>query len=415
MKLSVRTPGVRSRITLGGLPGLVSAAIAAVVPLSGVLFLSPAEYAVWALLATLFTIFLLFDFGAPALAAKLATERVASPRAVRRVLLLTSAPPLLLAAVAAITWPVYSSITGLVSYSDSSVIVCIVTLGLGGALRSAGTVFAGISLGRQRFGRRATILLVPAIINAGLVLALLVIGLGVFALAIGVAASGAASAVLGALLERTRDAASDDVEVGRLVRVFLFSKGAATLMGLAVTQLDRWALGLVGDVSLLAQYDVVTRLVQIPKVALLAMLVGLVAEAASSSADQLKALWKRSTVVTVVLFAASQVAMIPLALLLVSANSTVTSLTIWLAVSLGVAQTALAATIPSTYVLAGRGKPHLELIYLAPVFILVILSYVLAIILSDGWLLVWLYSLVMLLGSVGYLLMMRAWMKGEKI
>ena len=376
-----------TRLFLGGLPALMSAGVSAAVPLTGALFLSDSEYAIWALVSTLSTIFLLFDFGAPALATKLAAERSLSSQARRSVLLLTAAPPVALGLAASAIWPTYSASTGLEAYSVPLGIGAIGLVSVGCALRSASSVFAAAALGRQRYGSRAVILMAGATASALVTVAGLMAGAGLMALALGVAANGVLGVALSFVLERRADEAATDVDTRRLVRLFMTSKGAATLLGLVITQLDRWALGLTGDSTLLATYDIASRIIQIPKIALLALLVGLIAEGAITQGRELFKLWGRSTIITAAAFASAQLICLPLTFLIIQSGASPDH-TVEIVVAMAVAQMSLTATIPTTLILSGQGRPHLELAYLAPTFILVLLTYAFAISTSDGYLLV---------------------------
>lgn len=392
-----------ARLALGGLPALVSAGVAAVVPLTGALFLTQDEYAIWALVTTLSTIFLLFDFGAPALATKLAAERSLNRHALSGVIALTAVPPLALGAVASAIWYPYARASHLSAYDPSVVIVAILLVAWGCALRSAASVFAAVSLGRAHYANRAVILITGALASAVVTVGSLWAGAGLLSLGLGVIANGVIGLGFSIALERRMDSSGTDVAVARLIRLFFVSKGAATLLGLVITQLDRWALGLAGDASLLASYDLATRIIQIPKIALLALLVGLVAESAQASGAELRRVWSRSTALAVITFGAAQVVCIPVALFLSQSNEVSGY---WLLIlGVVVAQLALTSTIPTTLILAGEGHPERELFYLVPTFLLVVGGYVAGIVLHNGVLLVtvWLGSVA--LASLAYSLL----------
>lgn len=391
----MRQRSLTARLALGGLPALISAGVAAVVPLTGALFLTEDEYAIWALVTTLSTIFLLFDFGAPALATKLAAERSLNRHALSGVIALTAVPPLALGAVASVIWYPYAHASQLWAYEPPVVIWAILLVAAGCALRSAASVFAAVSLGRSHYANRAVILIAGALASAIATVGSLWAGAGLLALGIGVIANGVVGLGFSIVLERRIDSSDADVAVARLIRLFFVSKGAATLLGLVITQLDRWALGLAGDASLLASYDLATRIVQIPKIALLALLVGLVAESAQASGAELRRVWSRSTALAVVTFVAAQLVCVPVALIL-SERSEVSGY--WLLIlGVVVAQLALTSTIPTTLILAGEGRPERELLYLVPTFLLVVGGYVAGVLLHNGVLLVsiWLGSVTL--------------------
>jgi len=328
--------------------------------------------------------FLLFDFGAPALATKLAAESRATIPSILRVIALTAIPPSVLAVVAVSIWPAYAEFSGLSAFDVRTVLTVIAVVGIGSSLRSVASVYAAISLGRRRYGARAWILLVSALGNAVSTLAALSLGCELYALGIGVLVGGALGTTAALVIERHLDRGPSDVEASRLVRIFMTSKGAATIAGLVITQLDRWALGLAGDDVLLAQYDLLTRVIQVPKIALLALLVGLVGEATGLTRLEVRALWRRATLVTVIAFGAAQVSCVPVGIGLAANGSSLSPSLVLLAFGLASAQLTLTATIPVTYIVAGRGAPQLELLYLVPLFVCVVATYAAGIFAGDA-------------------------------
>lgn len=365
------------KLIRGGAPAFLSSIIAALVPAAGVLFLDTRDYAIWALAATLTTIFLIVDFGTTGLTTKLAAERNLSKRALRVLASLTSAPPLFLTALTLAIWPAYSSAANLGNSDNPKVLILILMVGIGTTLRSLGLISAAAALGRNEFGARSSILLGGAVIQAVVTLALLATGVGFMSLGIGVVAGGTVQAVLGSLLERADAASIATQPVWPLVRRFATSRGAAVLFGVAITQLDRWSLGLFASAAVLTVYDIAIRFATMPKIALLAFGGGLVTEASGTPATgHVRVVFSTYTRIYSVLAGAC---VVPAAAIAIWIGENRTGLPLRFLIIL-VAMTVLAhavnaATIPASFIGMGLGRPALELVYLGPLVVLCMAGY----------------------------------------
>lgn len=354
-----------TRLARGGAPSIASSAVVAVVPLTGAFVLDSDEYAIWALAATLSTIFIVFDFGTTSLSTKLAAERNLDGRTLAKLLLITAAPPILLGVGTVAIWPWYSSAAHLVGASRPEVYILLASVALGTICRSLGVVFAAIALGREDYARRAVILVTGAVAQLLGTLLSLSQGLGYTALGIGVVAGGVTQLIVGLVLERGLDVpSSSHVDISQLVRRFAKSKGIGTGLGLIATQLDRWALGLAATPALLTTYDLATRIATIPKIALLALAAGLVSESARTlDLNGAKTLLRSSQRVTVGFYVLASVGTATASIMLLSGREQ-SAFVVPIVLMVTVAHGVNAATIPGALILTGGGRPDFELRYL---------------------------------------------------
>jgi O-antigen/teichoic acid export membrane protein len=379
------------RLIKGGLPTIVGSGVAALVPLSGSFFLSDNDYSIWALAATLSTIFIIFDFGTTSLSTKLAAERRVSRATLFRLMAITGASPLIIGAVVAVIWPTYTSAANLAGASGRDGYTLLATVAAGTILRSFGVVYASLALGRHHYRNRAAIVLVGSIAQAIVTVTMLATGVGFLSLGWGILIGGAIQVITGFALERKTDSVTTDLEVGKLIIMFVKNKGLGTLLGLTATQLDRWALGLTGNHALLTDYDLATRFATMPKIALLAFGAGLVSEAAASKDPKSTvALLRTSFRTTALLYVAGSVFTIGAgAILLTSRDAGTVALLVLFTVALAHGFNSL--TIPSGLILTGLGRPDFELRYLWPLAIGTLISYAVGLafqqaeVLIAGW------------------------------
>lgn len=402
------------KLLRGGAPALVSSGVVALVPLTGALFLSPSDYAVWALVSTLSTIFIIFDFGTTSLATKLAAERRLSRSFVAKLATITAAPPIIFGTVAALLWPLYSHLSDITSAPDDRVMWLIAAVSAGTTMRSVGVLYASISLGRENFGKRTAILLAGAVTQAVATVVSLAMGAGYWSLGIGVVSGGAIQFLVGILCERKGDTVSsgDGIDLGALLKRFVTVKGLATALGIIATQLDRWALGLVADPSLLATYDISTRLATIPKIALIALAAGLISEGARTArlSEALRMLSSSQRMVALLYIAAASVTGTVAWLMLQGREPDL--LVIGTIVVVSIAQGANVVTISATLLLTGSGHPEFELRYLAPLAIACILAYGAAIFTGEPLILIGGWASAMTATSVGFIIRAPSYMNG---
>lgn len=377
--VAVRAGDTTRNLIRGGVPALLSSVVTALVPALGAFFLSDDSYAVWALAATLTTIFLLVDFGTTALATKLAAERALARRSLTSLVLLTAAPPVVLTATALLVWPAYAAAAGLQRAGEPVVVVLIAAVGVGTALRSVGLVGASVALGRRQFGRRSVILLGGALVQATSTILALLAGWDLLALGAGVGVSGAYQAVAALALARPDAEAVQHARAWPLIRRFASVRGVAVVLGVTVTQMDRWSLGLFAGATVLTAYDLAIRFATMPKIALLAFGSGLITEASGPEGRQRwRPLFDRYTRLFALLALAGTVGAAVTSVLFVQertdlALGAVVALTVVATLSHGVH----AVTIPAYFLTMGVGRPELELLYLTPLALLCACAYVL--------------------------------------
>lgn len=387
-------PAGFAQLLRGGLPTIVSSGVVAAVPIAGAVALDAADYAVWALGATLSTVFVVLDFGVPSLAIKLSSEKRLDTGTLWRLMGLTAAPPLVLCGLVIAGWPFYSRASGVGEASTGLVYLTFGEIAVGTALRSIGVVYASVALGRNRMLRRALILIIGAVVQLVTTLVALALGAGFQSLGIGILSGGVVQVVVGAVLERHADAgATRETEVQQLVRLFMKSKGIATLLGVIITQFDRWAVGLATSPSTLAVYDIATRFAMIPKIALVALGAGLVAQSArAGSLPATTALIRRSQRLAALFYLGAGLVLGAIAVLLLVGRGHPLGAVLLITVAVTAAHAVNSLTVPAGYVLSGIGRPDFELRYLWPLAGVCLTAYGLGVWTHQGAVLIALWS-----------------------
>lgn len=378
------------RLLKGGLPAIAASAFVAFVPIIGSAYLDIDQYAVWALAATLSTIFIVFDFGTPTLATKLAGSGHLDFRTVLSLCGLSALPPIVLGSLAVAAWPTYSSAADL-NIDDTTAINLILAVSVGGIFRSMGIVYGAAALGRSHFAKRTAILFLGGSIQLAATVIALELGFGVISLGVGTIAAGLTQFVIGYLVEgrvRQNDKRLGDVvsvSVKKMIILFMRTRFFVAMLGLWITQLDRWALGLVGDPALLAQYDIAIRFIMIPKIIMIALSAGLVADS-SRLVSEVQGRQLLTRVQKLVSLAVVPLLVLTAALAFFAqkwAGAVEPSLLILALVA--VAHGTNCLTIGPANILAGIGRPDFELRYLVPLAIVAAIAYVLGIASEDGY------------------------------
>lgn len=400
----------------GGLPSLLSSVVTALIPAAGALFLAPDEYAVWALAATLTTIFLLVDFGTTGLATKLAAEERLTGRTLWTLYILTATPPLLLTIVTLIIWPSYAKTAGLLEASDPKALALIALVGVGTSLRSFGLISASVALGRRHFARRSVILLGGAAVQAAVTLVALTADVGYLALGVGVIAAGVAQTTVGLIAERPGSQGSGHEHVWPLVRRFASSRGIAVLLGVTVTQLDRWSLGLFAGAAVLTAYDLAIRFATMPKIALLAFGSGLITESSGTrETSHLSAIYRRYTRQFAALAVVGLIPAVFIGAVFASNRTTLPTALVLLIVTLpAFAHAVNSWTIPASFIGMGRGRPELELVYLTPLALLCVLAYLVGNATGSAEWQIIIWSAALVLTSITYTLVFPKMMHWRK-
>lgn len=373
--------GLTHRLVLGGLPAVFAAALASLTPLLGLAYLDAPSYQVWALASVLFTVFLVFDFGAPTLATKLASENSLTRKAFLALGGLSVAAPAVLGVAAALVWPAYARAADISGSPAAQFGTTLAWVTAGSALRSVGSLFAASALGGHRFGSRAIILVLGSTVQAIVTFAALESGGELDSLGMGLCAGGIAQLLAGTALEwrcfpRRADRGAD---VGALVGRFFRAKSATAVLGLGVTQLDRWALGLVAaSPTFVVAYDVAARIAMMPKIALLAVSAGTVAEVSRlRTRDAVVGLYRRllrGTVLLSLLGAVGAVGVV-VAMTQVAHTSVPVRLAVAVAVPVCLGHAIHCWTIPGVNTVSALGSPRFELSYMIPLGVLTLLVY----------------------------------------
>lgn len=369
----------------GGMPALLAMGVMLCVPLLGSLYLSANDYALWALCSSMASAFIVVDFGAVMLSAKLSSEGRLTRSAYWSCIGITSAPALTLSVLIGGGFPYYNTFSK-IDTPNGDAFILIASVGLGCALRSVGTIFATISLSRDRYLTRSSLLLGGALTNASATLCALSLGAGLSSLPAGLIVGGLFQCAMGGILERpdSRGVGSEG-EVRQTVRDFVRSKGLTSVAAVVILQADRWSLGLVAPVAIVGAYDIVSRIVGIPRVVLSTLSISIVPRFSNSPGKARRVADHASAIKILGAFAAfslvgTAIAAAAAVLMLGSAGL---NAPLGLVGAVSMVSVAAAATIVPTVLLNALGRPAFELWYLLPLAALSGLSYSVGIHLQD--------------------------------
>lgn len=363
-----------------GLPSIVASGILLMVPLVGRMYLDAAAYSTWALLSTVVTISIVIDFGAPAYVMRMISSGFGSGRAIIQGVLLSSGGSFAIGVAVALVWPLYSAQSGFALSGRDGVLLCLFAGG-SSALRAALIVLTSALLAYRRNGTRGLLILTQAALQFALTWMFLATGLGVMSLVLGAAISAsilmvpAAITVVRCASNHAVDANSQPKTVGTTeFRRFASTKTLVTVIGLTLTQLDRWIVGGLADASLLETYDTVVRIASIPRVLAINLAFVLVAEGAkgSSRARDTYRLWIQSSRIVGVATLLASVGVVLVIYILDEFDSfgqeIIGSWGMLLAVLVWFGMNAL--TAPVSLITTGEGRPGQELYYLLPCAVL---------------------------------------------
>jgi O-antigen/teichoic acid export membrane protein len=222
-------------------------------------------YAMWALLATVGTVATTLDFGGSTLlAARLGHTRAGA--LYRRSLLLSLGGSALITALALALWLMLTAL-GRAPAEAVEGAVGVATMGLSTGLRSVINLDASVALVQRRYAMQTVVYASQAFGQAALAVALVLAGLGWWALP--VSSCIASTCVIASFYQWRR------VQLRRLdsprhrddenIRSFAVSRTTGGLLLLAITQGDRWLVGSIASHGLLAEYDLAARAAALPR------------------------------------------------------------------------------------------------------------------------------------------------------
>lgn len=386
------------RLAKGGGPAAGATAVMMLVPLLGRAYLDDNMYAAWSLIASVGTVGLLIDMGAPGLTVRLAALGEINKRRIAVLVAVSAMPSLVVGGVAAAVWPIYDSHSELGQVPHMQAMLGVTAVA--GALRSALVVQASWALGNEYFLTRAAILAGQALLSIGTVWALLSTGAGISSYPLSSLLSCSAVllivvlqrvlrvTVTGPRCARTHYKANQlTVSFRSELAAFASTRGLAAILGLGLTQLDRWIVGAVATSSFLADYDLAARFAILPKTALLTLGLSFVHESSRrDSARSLKRLLKTlyNTSACILVLGCGMSALL-MAAYLWAFRITTSDTYWWLYVVLLLSACLNALTAPGTLILAGLGQPKYELYYLIPAFVAASLGATFFIVLESTW------------------------------
>ncbi len=350
-----------------GAPNVIAAALLMVSPIIGQAFLSEREYSVWALSATIVTISAVFDLGAPAYVARANATGASTAKSLAVGWAMTLGASLMVGAVATAVWPWYSQRAGSVAGVDDGVAVLFLASAAASGVRGMFVVTSSGLLAQNALRMRGALVLGQAAAQVAVLIVALRAGLGLWALSLAVGSTGAVAWVAGSCyaLARVRRARGP-ISLGE-ARRFAGWRTVSAIIGMLLTQGDRWAVGLVASPALLGSYDIAARIASIPRVLAINFSVILVVDAVrATGGGHLGRLYRHSVrIVSVAASGATVVALVMVAVLQHHA-AFLASLDWQVLGVIAAAYLANACTAPATQLAAGLGRPQIELRYLVP-------------------------------------------------
>lgn len=372
---------VVSHMFASGIPALAASGLVLLIPLSGRQFLTRAEYATWALLATVLTVSLVLDFGGPALILREESRsRLTRPLFIRAVGL-SCLGSVGVAVIAAATWPMYSSGSSYAAPGMRGVYLFLIC-GAAGALRSAYVSALTIFQARRRHAVRGALLLGQAALQLVVTIVLLEAGAELWSLPAASIVSCILCLPMCMAVIRSLPPTTVSIDGGGLLRRFAAARFLVTVLGITLTQLDRWVIGIVGGSSFLANYDVNARIASVPRLIVISLAGVLVGEAARagtsrSAVDQILARSTQLIAVTVVAGSTLVWAVAYLASDIFQSERWSTTWYLFIPMLIWYGLNAL--TAPVSLVATGVGRPGEELRYLVPCVTTTVLGWLISI------------------------------------
>lgn len=410
----VRTSHLARGMIAGGLPVVLAAGISLAVPLLGRIYLTPDAYAVWALVSTVVTMSIVLDFGAPAYVLRVIAIGGSGAKAIVRGAAASLIGSLVIGVLGAVAWRFYP-IRSDISVAGAGMLL-FVAAGAASGIRAILVVVTSALLAYGSRMQRGLIVLAQALLQLGLTWLLLARGVGVPSLVIATAASSGLTLVAAMLVLRRHPTTGFSLPRGEF-RTFATSRTMVTMIGLALTQADRWILGIVASPGLLADYDTAVRLASIPRVVAINLALVLVADGARRAAQQqdLTELARKATRITVAAVLLSSVGSVVLvvALSMLSPHPSLVVGSWWMFAGMLVWFGVNAATAPATLMATGVGQPQEELRYLVPCLLITGICWGVGILVGSTTVMIYGAGVALGLTSLWFLLVRapRVWAK----
>jgi O-antigen/teichoic acid export membrane protein len=371
-----RQIGTVARSGIGQLFALLAAAS---LPFIGRASLQDDDFALWSLLATLGIIGVVIDLGGTYLVGSQMARSHDRKAVLRRAMMLSASSASSVGLLLTLALVAFVSATGLAEVAPAELAAAGLLMSAGGAARGTAAVVAAAALVVRDSNLRNMVLGGQAASQVAITLWLLEAGADYRALPIGFALSSAVAVGIGFLRLRTKHkvflgaAGPVQMDLNATTRRYARARLSVLVLGLLLTQADRWVLGLVGGASALAMYEVAARVAVIPKLALGAFAPILVSESARRAQEegqnglsgQMRRLYRSA-------FAASAVVTLPLMLgalcvtfLFLPSLPNVgdsRTVTLW-AAALLVGHSVHALTMPASMMANGIGRPRAEIPY----------------------------------------------------
>lgn len=351
------------RILSTGLPALAASALTYLQPIVGQPFLSHEEYGTWALGASLLSMSLVFDLGGATFVMAASGAGALTARRIRAAAGLSAIGSLLVGALACVAWIPYSSASDLALAGQVGVWY-LMAIALAGVIRSVGLVGVAGLLGSGRHVRRSIALILQAIAQLVVTMVLLWQGANVWALPSAALVSSALFILIS--LPGFKPNVTGLADGGHLeLRRFAWSRTGLTGLGLVLMQADRWVVGAIASPTMLAVYDVATRLGGIPRLAVVGLSAVLAVDGARAAKmpGQIGVLYRQATRTLLAVTVGLSVVVLVAAMLMNTLAWSVPPLLVGLVLT-GYGLNGL--TAPGTLLFSSLGRPQAEFTYLLP-------------------------------------------------
>jgi nucleotide-binding universal stress UspA family protein len=293
---------------------LVSFVVLLALPLCGAFFLSAGQFAIWTILSTITTVALSLDFGGVALtSAKFGS--VSTIRLLFHASALSALGALLVGAVSALLWIPYSQTEAANAFHMNEGMAAIALSTFAAVCRSALAVLAQAALHLEQPRIRNFLTAGQAFLCFGIAFSMLLLSPSAWALPVGWSISSGLVLVIGLVWMARRalfsDAALLENKAHTSTFTFVWARTAASVLGSAVLQGDRWIVGAIGGAEFLAAYEVAWRIAALPRLLVQNLAVSISSDAARifwATPRKIKGALSDSMTVSVVVAAASALA-----------------------------------------------------------------------------------------------------------
>lgn len=405
------------RMLLSGLAPLTSMAAIVLLPFIARSLLADNDYAMWALMSTVATAGLTFDFGGTFYVSANLGDARAPRQVLRRGLAATVLGSVLIGILGCAAWLVLAAHRGIDGWSSTAGLLAIAFCGVGATVRSALFVYAAAALVYKHHLVRTSLLVSQAVLQLVIATVLMALLRTAWALPMSLLLSSLIGMVVAFRFVRmeARDTrvSADVTTHNDALSSFVSGRTAVGLLTTFISQVDRWVISAIGGAVAVANYEVAWRLAVMPKLAAIAVNQIVVAEVARArrpksdggglrrlSADAFR------TTKLVLFLGVPAVCLLALATLNRMVNPELGGSGLMF-VALLIGHSVHALTAPGTMILNGLRRPFAEIPYLVLAAVVAALGWFIAFRISSTEVAYLTVSISLVVGSTYFLIRQR--------